>query len=279
MLSVAVPSVQADCIENGLDGFNVEGIYGDGSFGSIGQIFTACETGFVTSVTIHEGELSTGGTYNFWIALEAGGPNVDYTAGVPYEVFTGPVGGFPQTVTFTLNFPFPVTVGTEYRFVFNHPGIIHIRCTTNPNDYPGGAATDDDDIYRSFDLDFEVSIVVALPDAGRVPDGGDSPGVPLELTKAPGGDVTLSWGASCQADDDDYAVYEGTIGDFTSHIAVLCSTLGGTNATLTPGSGDTYYLVTPVDGVREGLLGTDSGMNDRPPSPFPCLLRQVGPCD
>ena len=114
--------------------------------------------------------------------------------------------------------------------------------------------------------------------AGRVPDGADVPEAPLELTKEPGGDVTLSWGASCQADDGDYAVYEGSIGNFSSHAAALCGTGGETNATITAGAGDTYYLVTPVDGLREGSLGTDSEGNDRPPALVPCLLRSFDPC-
>jgi hypothetical protein len=44
------------------------------------------------------------------------------------------------------------------------------------------------------------------------------------------------------------------------------------------GAGDTYYLVTPVDGLREGSLGTDSEGNDRPPALVPCLLRSFDPC-
>ncbi len=151
----------ATCIVNGLDGFNVEFPYGSGGNGSsIGQTFTACATGFVESVTIHEGAQSFGGVYDFWIAPEQGGPNVIYTAGAPYETFVGTAGGFPKTTTFYLTEPFFVFAGGEYRFVFNSPGIIDIRCTFSApqGDYLLGEATDDFGTYAPFDLDFEVGI-------------------------------------------------------------------------------------------------------------------------
>jgi hypothetical protein len=44
--------------------------------------------------------------------------------------------------------------------------------------------------------------------------------------------VTLSWDASCVAGDGDYAVYQGTLGAFTSHAPRLCSTAGARTATL-----------------------------------------------
>lgn len=164
LLTSGASTVLADCTENGLDGFNVEFGYGGSGAGSIGQTFTACETGSVTSITIHEGSGSTGVDYDLWLAVEAGGPNTDYTGGAPWEEFAGPGGGFPQAVTFTLATPFPVTAGTVYRFVFNNPGTIAIRCTTAPPDYAGGVATDDFGTYVDYDLDFEVGIAANPPE-------------------------------------------------------------------------------------------------------------------
>ncbi len=158
LLFCAASTAHADCTENVLDGFNIELGYGESDFGSIGQTFTACQSGVVTSITIHEGDDSTGSDYVLWLAEEMGGPNTDYTGGPPWESFAGPGGGFPQTVTFELTAPFPVTEGTLYRFIFNSPGIIEIRCTTSPPDYPGGLATDNFGTYQAFDLDFEVGI-------------------------------------------------------------------------------------------------------------------------
>ena len=110
--------------------------------------------------------------------------------------------------------------------------------------------------------------------AGRVPDDTG-----FTVAKGQAGTIVLSWGASCQSDDGDYAVYVGTLGDFASHAAVLCSTGGATTAALAPGGGNTYYLVAPLDGLREGSLGTDSQGFERPQAVKPCLLRAVGPCD
>jgi len=107
--------------------------------------------------------------------------------------------------------------------------------------------------------------------AGRVPDGGGLPGTPLTVTRAAGGDLTLTWGPSCSAGDSDYAVYEGELGSFTSHTSVLCSTGGATTATIAPGAGNRYYLVVPNNGLREGSYGVRSSGSQRPAAIAACL--------
>ncbi len=123
--------------------------------------------------------------------------------------------------------------------------------------------------------------------AGAVPDGEGVPGAPLTVSKAPGNeagnDIMLAWAASCVASDTDYAVYEGLLGDFTSHIPVnnpnpFCTTSGATTAMITPGTGSRYYLVVPQGDVREGSYGSDSG-GPRPPSASACQEQLVGICD
>jgi probable HAF family extracellular repeat protein len=108
--------------------------------------------------------------------------------------------------------------------------------------------------------------------AGGVPDGGEVPGMPLMvgMSSTPG-DLELSWGPSCQPGDSDYAVYEGLLGDFASHAPRLCGTGGATSVTLTPASGNRYYLVVPLspDGA-EGSYGTASDGSQRPPSATSC---------
>ena len=81
---------------------------------------------------------------------------------------------------------------------------------------------------------------------------------PLALSAAAGGALRLDWGASCVASDNDYAVYEGTIGDFTSHLPIICSTGGATSVTITPSAASTYYLVVPNDRSHEGRYGKKS---------------------
>lgn len=101
----------------------------------------------------------------------------------------------------------------------------------------------------------------------------------LTVGKAAAGDVTLSWDASCRTSDVDYAVYEGTIGDFGDPLPRRCSTAGATSATLTPAGEATYYLVAPLSSDSEGSLGIDGAGVERPPSSSPCLARSIGVCD
>ena len=77
-------------------------------------------------------------------------------------------------------------------------------------------------------------------DPGIVPDEATVPGLPLAVGKdglVPG-DLDLAWGASCETVATDYAVYEGQIGVWYSHVAAACSTGGATSVTLSPGIGD-----------------------------------------
>ncbi len=115
--------------------------------------------------------------------------------------------------------------------------------------------------------------------AGRVPDGDDVPGVPLTVTKVGGGDLTLAWSSSCLGTDNDYEIYEGTIGGtFTSHAARVCTTGGATSFSLTPAGGDTYYLVVPRNAANEGSYGTGSDGLERGTGGGQCLPQSVGAC-
>jgi hypothetical protein len=126
--------------------------------------------------------------------------------------------------------------------------------------------------------------VTSLPSSGAVPDGARVVGVPLTLAhSAVPGDLDLSWGASCAVTDDDYAVYEGVLGDFTSHIPVTassCTTIGATTTTITPGGGDRYYLVVPTgaSGLCEGSYGFASDGTPRPQSLSACAAQSVNEC-
>ena len=126
-----------------------------------------------------------------------------------------------------------------------------------------------------------LTLTVNATASGAVPDGNDVPGIPLLLSKAAGKDITLSWSASCLVGDTDYAAYEGSLGDFTSHVPVsnpFCTTLGMTTATITPEDGGRYYVVVPQGTTREGSYGTDSGGAPRPASLSACQLQSLGTC-
>jgi len=123
-----------------------------------------------------------------------------------------------------------------------------------------------------------------LTGAGAVPDGARVPGVPLTLVhSAVPGDLDLFWGASCVSTDSDYAVYEGVLGDFTSHVPVggNCTTGGATMTTITPGAGDRYYLVVPLGPVAldvEGSYGFASNGAPRTQSLSACAVQAVCEC-
>ena len=114
--------------------------------------------------------------------------------------------------------------------------------------------------------------------AGAVPDGATVPGTQLTVSHAAGDDVTLAWGTSCNVGDTDYEIYEGTMGSFSSHVDIACSTAGATTSTFTPGVGSTYYLVVPAGATREGSYGVDSAGSERGQGASACLTQSIAGC-
>ncbi len=91
-----------------------------------------------------------------------------------------------------------------------------------------------------------------------------------------GTDLRLAWDSDCPATD--HAIYEGTIGDFTTHAPRLCSTGGATSATLSLPSGSVYYIVVPLSASAEGSYGTTSAGTERPAGSPACRPQQLGSC-
>jgi hypothetical protein len=114
--------------------------------------------------------------------------------------------------------------------------------------------------------------------AGSVPVGGGVLETPLTVERFAFGDLRLTWGASCAATDTDFEVYEGTLGDFASHVPVACTTSGVKKLLFTPSAGSAYYLVVPRNVLVEGSYGVDSAGAQRPPSASACLLNYSAPC-
>jgi hypothetical protein len=114
--------------------------------------------------------------------------------------------------------------------------------------------------------------------AGSIPDGGDVPGSPLRLTRLGSGQVRLEWSPSCASEDSNYAVYRGTLGGFTTHTPMTCSTGGATTVTISPGAGNRYYLVVPLNDTQEGSYGRDGTGAERQPSASPCRPEQAIAC-
>jgi hypothetical protein len=107
--------------------------------------------------------------------------------------------------------------------------------------------------------------------------GAGDVGDTLLVTPAGGGDITLTWGASCAAGDYDYAVYEGSLGGGYNHVARLCSTGYLTSATLTPLADNAYYLIVPRNTAYEGTYGRASSGAERPQGAGACAQQQVAP--
>ena len=120
------------------------------------------------------------------------------------------------------------------------------------------------------------------PPAGRVPDGGEEPGQPLLIAKVPDilPRISLSWGDSCHIDDTDYEIYEGTIGEYGSHVWKYCSTAGALSQEfiIDPNTSK-YYLVVPTNGEAEGSYGTDSQGIPRQRGPSACRPHSVAVCE
>jgi len=115
----------------------------------------------------------------------------------------------------------------------------------------------------------------AVP-SGSVPDGSNGP--PLQLSKASGSDITLSWGASCVGTDTDYEIYAGILGSYYSHGSLYCSTGGATTKTFTPAASSVYYLVVSRNAQREGSYGKRTGGIERPVGLNACRPQQLAAC-
>jgi hypothetical protein len=123
-------------------------------------------------------------------------------------------------------------------------------------------------------------VVEAQGGSGAVPDGSTRPGPPRTVARDAAGGLVLDWGESCRASDVDYAVYAGTLGDFTSHIPLTCSTSGATTATVSPLDvpGNTYFLVVPTDLLTDGSFGQDSRGIERQAGSVACRPHAVLAC-
>ncbi|MDQ7005646.1 MAG: sialidase family protein [Acidobacteriota bacterium] len=113
--------------------------------------------------------------------------------------------------------------------------------------------------------------------AGRIPGAKDVTGTPLTVTKVGGGDLQLDWSVVCGAGSD-YAVYEGLLSDPESKQQRQCSTGGATSTTLTPSTGQRFYLVVAQGDGAEGSYGQASDGSERTPATDACLPQTISSC-
>ncbi len=114
--------------------------------------------------------------------------------------------------------------------------------------------------------------------------GGETVGLIMQRNDSanPNPSITMIWDPSCAGGDYDYAIYEGEIDSWYSHVepstGAICSTAGATEATFDAGAGDRYYLVVPRDNADEGSYGLLGGAAERPVSSEACLSQDLGGC-
>jgi hypothetical protein len=114
--------------------------------------------------------------------------------------------------------------------------------------------------------------------AGRVPGQEANPASMLTVSRVGGDYITLSWGASCNPTDADYAIYEGSLDKFYSHTPLFCTTGGATTKSFQASPGGTYYLVVPLSRSREGSYGTASSGQERPQGQEACSPQRIHAC-
>jgi len=99
----------------------------------------------------------------------------------------------------------------------------------------------------------------------------------LRADRTSPGSVRLSWSPSpCGAAAQDYGIYMGTLGSWTSNTAVDCHDDPPSYAEdVTTGEGDRYFLVVPFNASYEGSYGADSNGSERQPgTPAVCAAQR-----
>lgn len=117
-----------------------------------------------------------------------------------------------------------------------------------------------------------------LADSGHVPDGDAYPGEPLRVTRVANRQIELTWSSSCLETDTDYAVYEGALGNYYSHVPLTCDTGGAQTIVFTPAPFNAYYLVAPRNAALEGSHGLRSPGVEREVAGLTCYEQSLAEC-
>jgi len=104
---------------------------------------------------------------------------------------------------------------------------------------------------------------------------GNVSNLSVDLSAATG-NLILSWDASCSVGGEDYAIFEGVLGDWSSHTAIDCSDNGGDLTESVPlPADDRYYLVVPHNAAYYGSFGLNSALEERPVGTAVCAPAQA----
>jgi hypothetical protein len=121
--------------------------------------------------------------------------------------------------------------------------------------------------------------VPSLADAAGAGSVGDS--LHIDRSIVTPGNIRLTWGSSCSAAAVDYAIYEGQLGVWYSHVMRTCTDVGSDlSEELAPSAGSRYYLVVPLGADGEGSYGKDSKGAERPLGAGArcATVQSLGPC-
>jgi hypothetical protein len=180
--------------------------------------------------------------------------------------------------TFRARFPYVggVTTGTTDLGDFCPGGGYHFAMAA-ALEFDGGQSETD---YVSVPLS-PACIPESIAGASRVPEAGADA---LHISRDASGALALTWGAACFPLGASYGVYEGTIGNWTSHTPRICNALGPT-AVVTPAPESSYYLVVPYASNSgppgmdfEGSYGLRGDGTERLPSTAACAPQAVQEC-
>ncbi len=103
----------------------------------------------------------------------------------------------------------------------------------------------------------------------------------LTMTKVTGSPkLQLTWQPSCSTAAEDYGIYEGTVGAWTSHTAIDCfDDLNDLTEIIAPQPGSNSYLVVPYSVNAEGFYGATRGVGIRTRGLTVCVTEQdLTPC-
>jgi hypothetical protein len=95
------------------------------------------------------------------------------------------------------------------------------------------------------------------------------------------GGLLLEWDPPCNAaevPDQDFAVYRGTIGSFTTPSSLSCSTAGANAYLAATTPSNSFFLVVPQTATDEGSYGVTSWGAERPPAAAACHAQTLGDC-
>jgi len=93
--------------------------------------------------------------------------------------------------------------------------------------------------------------------------------------------LMLQWGAPCNdatTPSQDFAVYQGVIGDFSNYASLTCSTGRDTGFLDVNAPANSFYLVVPRTSANEGSYGLTGESLERAPAAASCVPQSVGGC-